>query len=338
MKKVLVIVLSLVMVIAVAACSTKDTPSDESPATEVSPSGSAEATPVPADDGPKGKIGTLLPSLSFDFQAQMAAGVQRAADEFGYEYQGIDYNFDPELEASGIETLVASGVQGYYGIFISSEADSAKLKENPEIGTISQAMDVEANAFIVNDYQALGEQFIDSLDYFRTENNIEGGDMACIWLTTCEVEDSDFYRAMMTMKDIFIPYCDDEGIDYVSDQYAETDEDASNIAEQLLNAYPDLRYIFCFNNGYALVTSNEISAAVKDTSEYFVFSSEGDAESFRMIASNDSPYRGCAYQDIEECGYQAGLQLINWIENGEINDVVAVRTLVDIRNVQDYLD
>ena len=338
MKKVLVIVVSLLMVFSMAACSSNNNaPADENLQPETNPSSSAEATPVPADDGSKGKIGVLLPSLSMDFQAQMAAGVQRAADEFGYEYQEIDYNFDPELEASGIETLVASGIQAYYGIFISAEADSAKIKENPEIGTISQAMDVDANAFIVNDYQALGEQYIDSLEYFRTENSLEDGDMACIWLTACEVEDSDFYKAMMTMKDIFVPYCEENGINYVSDQFAENDEDAANITEQLLNAYPDLRYVFCFNNGYALVASNEISAAVKDTNDYFVFSSEGDAESFRMISSNDSPYRGCAYQDIEASGYQTGLQLINWTENGEMEDVIAERALVDIRNVGDYL-
>lgn len=337
MKKLLVIVVSLLMVLSMAACS-NNAPADEKSQPEASPSSAAEETPAPADEGPKGKIGVLLPSLSMDFQAQMAAGVKRAADEFGYEYQEIDYNFDPELEASGIETLASSGVQAYYGIFMSPEADSAKIKEYPEIGTISQSMDVDATAFIVNDYQALGEQFIDSLDYFRTDNNLEGGDMACIWLTACEVEDSDFYKAMMTMKNIFVDYCEGEGINYVSDQFAESDEDAANITEQLLNAYPGLRYIFCFNNGYALVASNEISAAVKDMSGYFVFSSEGDPESFRMIASDDSPYRGCAYQDIEASGYQTGLQLINWIENGEMENVIAERTLVDIRNAGDYLE
>jgi len=330
MKKALLIVLSLVMILSLAACGDAETPAaDSSVITETDNTADAVAT---------GKIGALLPSLSFDFQAQMAAGVKRAAEEYGYEYQEIDYNFDAELEASGIETMVASGVQAYYGIFMSAVSDNEMLKANPEIGVISQAMDVDANAFIVNDYQALGEQFVDSLDYFLSENDAEPGDMAAIWLTACEVEDSDFHKAMMTIKAVMEPYCETKGIDYVSDQFAETDEDASNIAEQLMNANPDLKYVFCFNNGYALATANEISAATSDTSGYFVFSSEGDAESFRMIAANDSPYRGCAYQDIEASGYATGLQLINWIENGEIEDVIAERSLVDARNVEEYLN
>lgn len=347
MKKAMALLVSLLMVVAMAACSSNVTPSTsagesvspsagESAAASVSPSEAASSTNETAS-GSKGKIGVLLPSLAMDFQTKMAAGVKRAADEFGYDYQEIDYNFDAELEASGMDTLASTGVQAYYGIFMSAEADSARLKDHPEIGTISQAMDVESNAFIVNDYQAMGEQYIESLKNFRTTNNLKGGDMASIWLTTCEVKDSDYYDAMTTMKSTMLEYCQQEGLNYVSDQYAETDEDASNIAEQLLNAYPNLRYIFCFNNGYALVTANEISSAVTDSSDYFVFSSEGDDESFRLISSKESPLRGCAYQDIEKCGYQTGLQLINWIKTGKMENVVANRVLVDIRNVADYL-
>lgn len=283
------------------------------------------------------KLGTLLPSLAFDFQAQMAAGVKRAADEFGYGYQEVDYNFDAELQLSGAETLAASGVMAYYGIFINAESANAMFEKYPEIGVISQAMDVNAQGFILNDYAKLGEQFVEAMDYFRKENGIDGGQVAAIWLTTCEVVDSDFYNAMVTMKGIMEAYCEAEGLEFVSDQFADNDEQASNITEQLLNAYPDMRYLFCFNNGFAIAAANEITAGVKDSSDYFVFSSEGDPESFRLIASGTSPYRGCAYNDIEQSGYDTGLQLINWIENGVLEDVVVTRQLVDARNVADFI-
>ena len=286
----------------------------------------------------KGKIGVLLPSLAFDFQAQMAAGVKRAADEFGYGYQEVDYNFDAELQLSGAETLAASGVKGYYGIFVNAESANEMFAKYPEIGVISQAMDVKAQGFIVNDYAKLGEQFVEAMDNFRKEKGLTGGQVAAIWLTTCEVVDSDFYNAMVTMKGIMTAYCEKEGLAYVSDQFADNDEQASNISEQLLNAYPDLRYIFCFNNGFAIVAANEITAAVPDASEYFVFSSEGDPESFRLIASGTSPYRACAYNDIEQSGYDTGLQLINWIEKGTLENVVVTRQLVDSRNVKDFTE
>jgi ABC-type sugar transport system substrate-binding protein len=139
------------------------------------------------------------------------------------------------------------------------------------------------------------------------------------------------------MKEIMLEYCSANGVEFVSDQFVDTDEEASNVTEQLLNAYPNLRYLFCFNNGFALVAANEIMAAVPDAREYFVFSSEGDAESFRTIGTGTSPYRACAYNNIEQSGYEAGLQLINWGENGKIENVVVTRQLVDSRNVKEFL-
>ncbi len=285
----------------------------------------------------KGKIGVLLPSLSFDFQAQMAAGVKRAAEEFGYGYQEVDYNFDAELQLSGVETLAVSGVKGYYGIFVNAESANAMFEKYPDIGVISQAMDVKANGFIVNDYQKLGEQFVETVDNFRKEKGIQGGQMAAVWLHACEVVGSDFNNAMVTMKKTMEDYCTAQGIEYVSDQFADNDEEASNIAEQLFNAHPDLRYLFCLNNGFAIVAANEITSAAPDVSEYLIFSSEGDPESFRLIASGTSPYRACAYNDIEQSGYDTGLQLINWVENGKLENVVVTRELVDSRNVQDFI-
>jgi ABC-type sugar transport system substrate-binding protein len=299
---------------------------------------SSGQAPVPAaPETDKAKIGVLLPSLSFDFQAQMAAGVKRAAAEKGYGYQEVDYNFDAELQLSGAETLAASGVLAYYGIFLNLEAGNVSLTEHPEVAVISQAMDVDANAFMLNDYKVMGQQFVESLDYFRKENNVEGGQIAAIWLTGCEVVGTEFNTAMVDMKNIMTEYCKANGLEFVSDQFADTDEQASNITEQLLNAYPKLRYMFCFNNGFALVAANEIMSAVPDAGEYFVFSSEGDPESFRTIKSGTSPYRACAYNNIEQSGYEAGLQLVNWIENGKIENVVVTRTLVDSRNIQDFL-
>ena len=134
-------------------------------------------------------------------------------------------------------------------------------------------------------------------------------------------------------------WCAEKGGDFefVASFFPKNDEEASDVTAQVLNGYPDVKFFFCFNNGYAIAASNEISAAVSDTSDYFVFSSEGDPESFRLISSGTSPYRACAYADIEESGYQTGLQLIRWIEEGEIENVVVTKVLVDSRNVDEYL-
>lgn len=284
-----------------------------------------------------GKLGAILPSLSFDFQLQMNNGIQRAANEFGYEYQAYDYNFDNELMLSGLDTLKASDVKAMYAIFLAPESAASFMEENPEIGVLSQGgIAPGALAGTINDYVTLGKQFVDSLDNFVTENNITSGNIGGLWLEVCENQDSEYYQAMLDIKGQIEVWCEGKDFAFTADYYPKDDEEAANMTAQMLNADSDMKFIFAFNNGYAIAASNEIASAVADTTEYFVFSSEGDAESFRLIASGDSPYRGCAYMDIEASGYSVGLQLINWIENGKMENVVVEKILIDGRNVAEY--
>ena len=94
--------------------------------------------------------------------------------------------------------------------------------------------------------------------------------------------------------------------------------------------------LFCFNNGYAIAAANEISSARPNTDGYFVFSSEGDEETFRLIGSGSSPLRGCTYMDIEASGYEVGKHLIDWVENGNLVNVIVNRELVDARNIAEF--
>ncbi len=341
MKKFVAILLCLTMVFAFAACSsngpTATTPKDTAPK-DTEPAGTVAAGTTPVDTN-KPKIGALLPSLSFDFQLKMNNGIQRAAQEFGYEYMPYDYNFDNEMMLSGLDTMKASDVKAMYSIFLAPESATDFMKSNPDIGVLHQGAPVDGcQAWTKNDYVKLGEQFVEALDLFVTENNITSGEIGALWLETCENEDSDYFTAKEDIKAIINKWCEGKDFTFTVEFYPADDEAAANYTAQILNSNPNMRALFCFNNGYAITAANEIAASVPDVSDYFVFSSEGDAESFRLIASGTSPYRACAYADIEASGYQVGLQLINWVENGVMESVVVEKVLVDSRNAADYME
>lgn len=336
MKRIVSTILAGVMMLSLAACSGGSSSSSAAPASST-PASAAPSASAPAS-GSKGTIGMCAMSLGFDFQIQMSNGIQRAADDAGYKYMVYDYNSDAENMLSGLETLASSGVGAMYGLFMAPESATSFMKEHSDIGVLTQGEVVDgAQACTENDYVALANQFIEALEAYTTENNITEGDIAALWLTTCENEDSDYYTAKEEMKEVINKWCEGKNFQFVSEFYPNDDEEASNFTTQILNATPNVKFLFCFNNGYAIAAANEITSAVPDPSDYFVFSSEGDEESFRLIASGTSPYRACAYMNIEESGYAVGQQLINWVENGTMENVIVSKDLVDAHNVQDYL-
>lgn len=338
MKRVISTLLAGAMALSLAACSGAGSSSAAPASTPASAPASSTGTSAAASGGEKGTIGMCAMSLGFDFQIQMSNGIERAAKEAGYKYMVYDYNGDAENMLSGLETLASSGVGALYGLFIAPESATDFMKSHADIGVLTQGEIVDgAQACTENDYVALAEQFIESLEAYTTENGITEGDIAALWLTTCENEDSDYYAAKEEMKEVINKWCEGKNFHFVSEFYPVDDEEAANFTTQILNATPNVKFVFCFNNGYAIAAANEISSAVPDPKDYFVFSSEGDEESFRLISSGASPYRACAYMDIEESGYAVGQQLINWVENGKLENVIVEKDLVDSRNVQDYL-
>lgn len=316
MKKFTAILLTLILIVTLAACSN---------------------TANSNGDG-KAKIGACVMSLTYDFQLQMCNGIQRAAEENGYEAMIYDFNADNEQMLTGLDTLKSSNVKALYGLFNAPAAASDFMNSNTDIGVLTQGAQVDGcKAWTVNDYIKLAEQFTEALEYHVTENGITAGKVAALWLDVCQNPDSDYYGAKQDIENVITTWCNENGFEYFpSEYYCTDDEDASNMTAQIMNADPDVKFIFCFNNGFGIAAANEIASATADSSEYFVFSSEGDAETFRLIASGTSPMRACAYANIEESGYQVGLQLINWVENGVMENVAVAKDLVDIRNVADY--
>lgn len=345
MKKLLTAILCLTVMLALGGCVTQqETKNEERVSPETTDSGmqqdnTGEAADTKTEaDKEKGKIGALLSTLSLDFQIQMSNGIQRAAVEAGYEYMPYDYNSDSEGMVSGIETLMASGVTSYYGLFLAPETAAGLMTANPEVGVLTQGEVVTgAQACTQEDWKALADKFVDALDYFVKETGITKGDVAGLWLTSCEVEDSDYFRAREEMTAIINEYLKGTDFKFAADYYPNDGEEASNMTTSLLNGYPDVRFIFCFNNDTAIACANEISSAVTDVSDYFIFSSEGDDETFRLINDPDSPLRACTYMNIEESGYQVGRQLINWNENGTMENVFVERNLVDARNITEFV-
>lgn len=336
MKKVFMCLLSLTMLLTLSACGATPPVSDSGGNTSVSSDDTEGNTEV---GGAKSKIGACVMSLSYDFQLKMCNGIERAAAENGYESMIYDFNADTELMLSGLEMMSDNNVKALYGLFSAPEAATDFMKSHEDIGVLMQGQNIDGcRAYTVNDYKKLGEQFVDALEYHIADKGITDGGIAALWLDNCSNKDSDYYTAKQVIEKTITEWCEGTEFYYApSEYYPKDEENAANITTQILNADPNIKFFFCFNNSYGISASNEIGASVPDSSVYFVFASEGDEEVFRLIADESSSLRACAYANVEESGYLVGMQLINWVENGEMENVAVYKELVDSRNIADYI-
>lgn len=101
LKKMAALLLSIVMLVSFAACSSG------TGKTSAEPSGVAKVS-KPTDN--KIVIGMTLYSLKNEFTVRLSSAAKKKADELGAELKIYDGNYDPNTQINQVETMIADGV------------------------------------------------------------------------------------------------------------------------------------------------------------------------------------------------------------------------------------
>lgn len=344
MKKVFTLLLSLALFVTMTACSQGETAKKAEEGKEQTQEASANeessesANDADATNEEKGKIGYLAISLSSDFTTSIDNGMRKAAEEKGYELMTIDVNADPELELSSLETMLASGVKAFYTISVASEnVWNAVQEKDSSVAVISQQPSASANAHVVEDNVGMAKMFLESLDTYMQEHNMESAKLACMWLAECESPEMSMYAGRQAILEEINKAFEGTDSEVICEVYASDPEGQTNNAESILNMYPECNVIFCYGNDMGVTAANIVTSAGRDTESFYIFASESSEEVYNQIANEQSPLRGCASGSTEELGYNIALSLISYIETGEISDIPVPKTLCDWRNVNEFL-
>lgn len=326
MKKVFALLMVAVMLVSLAACGT--TTSSEANA----PAAAPEAT------NEKAKIGNLCISMMSDFCVQVDNGIRRACDEKGYELITIDVNADPELELSGLETMLTSGVKAFYTISVASENVWNTVQEkDSSVAILSQQPGATANAHVREDNVGMAEMFIKSLNAHMAEQNMSSAKVAFMWLGECESPEMSMYAGRQEILEVVKKAFEGTDNEILCELYSSTSEGQSNNAESILNMYPECNVIFCYGSDMAVIAANIVTSAGRGDDSFYIFASESSEEVYNQIANPSSPLRACASGSIESLGYAIGTQLITYVETGVIADVPVPKELCDSSNVADFM-
>lgn len=321
MKKVLLVVVSMLLVFSIGACKT------QSP---------TETKPV-ADGQAEIKIGASLFDLSDPYFVSIADGIKAAADDYGVKLIMDDPAADTQKQVSSLENFIVSKVDGILVSAVEPESINGILKNAQDGGIKILAQNHPVEYFDV---------FITIIEY---DYGYAGGVICGEWINETypdqEVEVGVIGAGLHTTgvertkglvdglaatapKAKVVTEQDGEGLT----------EKAMSVAENMLQSNPNLKAIMCFDDLAALGAYEAVNAnkTVDEQKAFGIFGLDAVDQALEAIAAGGA-YKGTVDIAPFDTGYKA-LELLvksikgETVEKQVLQDMVAVTA----KNIGDY--
>ena len=308
-KKALAVVVSLVMALMMVACSS----GGASSASEAAPSGGEEATI---------KIGASMFDLSDPYFVSIADGIKAAAADYGVEVIMDDPAAEAQKQISSIENFEVSGVDGIIVAAVEPESINNLLKEAQEKGIKVLAQNHPVEYF---------DSFITIVEY---DYGYAGGVNCGKWIQANypdeEVEVGLIGAGLHTtgvdrtkgMADGIMATAPNAKI--VTEQDGEgLTEKAMNVAENMLEAYPNLKAIACFDDLAALGAYEAVNATKtpEEQKAFGVFGLDAVDQALDAIAAGGA-YKGTIDIAPYDTGYLALETILKAIKGEEVEKTI----------------
>ena len=319
MKKLITLLLALVMVFALVACSSKT----EAPAATEEPAKTEEpTTEAPAAEEPAADEEITVAGIVFQddqFMNMLTKGYVDAANDAGVKILTDNTNNDQAKETELINTYLAQGVDGLAIAPLNGDASVAALKAADEQGMKVALTNINLSDadFIVAGYT--------SDDY----NNCYLVGKEAAEIIKEKLGDTKLNIAIVQFKSLlpdnsgnrvagYLAALDEAGIQYeiVADQDAWLQDTALETASGILTAHPEVNVIITVNDGGTIGSVMAVqNAGLSD--QVLVFGHDGSDQISSMILDDNCPLQAVVAQDPYGQGYKAMTALINAIKGGD---------------------
>ena len=327
MKK-FAIVLSMLLLVSVFFGGCSSTPAGQDSQTQ---DNQTESQTSEKDSDDTLTIGFSNWSRSFEFYVDMEVGMQEKADELGVELIIQDANGDLNEQTTQLEDFISRGVDGIIICPIDSEAAGAEVEMVNDANIPLATADIECTG---------GGEVVTHI----ASNNYLGGQLAARFIGdqlggkgTVAVIDNPTITPLIDRENGFLETIEKEypDIEVVAVQSGEsTREKGMEVAENILEKYPDLGGIFGTNDMMALGALQAVEAQNKDT---IIVGFDASEEALTAI-QNDSPMKASIAQQPKELGAQVLELLVKHINGEEVESKVEVEVIaVSSENVEEYI-
>lgn len=276
MKKAMAILMSLMMLAALAGCSSSAPETQEAAGDDVQTEASepSEAGTEAPDDAETGgaSIGLVIPTMTNEFFVDLKDGAESYAAEKGINLIALDSGDDSVKEASNVEDLITKGVELVLFIPVDSDAAVSSVES-------LNAADIPV---ITMDRSASGGEVVAHI----ASDNVAGGKLAGDYIVellggkgnVVELEGKVGTSAARDRSEGFNQAIEGTEIEVVAKQTANFDKaEGLTVMENILEAHPEVQAVFAANDEMALGAMEACAAAGK-TDVYIVgFDASADA-------------------------------------------------------------
>lgn len=238
-----------------------------------------------ADEG--FSVGVTCKDLTIEAYASISNYLENYCKDAGYSINIVSASNDPATQTQQVENFVTSGTDV---IIVMDPCDvagiSPAVKEAVEAGVavIGYGYSIEGNSteLICANY-SIGYQSGEQAVEWAKANNGGEGQFALLHLTLSSEPCYDRYNGS---KDAIAELGGDK-IEIVAEQSAQTIDEALDVAESIMEAYPELDGFIC-NSGGAGYGSNEAIKAAGKTDSMAVFCCDTTADILSTLRSSEN--------------------------------------------------
>jgi len=243
-------------------------------------------------------IGLAVPNLSADFFVQIATGVENYAAEKGIDVIVVDAKNDTNTQVSQVQDLLTQGIDAF--IYIPAGAAAA---------AVPTRLAREAGIPVIN-VDRVPEN--EPGDTFIAGESIESSYQVCSHLIEAAGGEGEMFiihgqRGTTPEVDRF-EGCqraieEHAGVELVAQQWTErwSQEEGFSIAQNLIQAHPDVKIIFGQADGIAMGAAQAVEVA-NLTDQVVVGGYDGDMTALEHLSKCEPPFMVTATQRTREMG------------------------------------
>lgn len=337
-KKVLAVALAASMVGSLAACSSSSSETTAAPAADTTAAAAeGDAEEAPAAEAASGeekhyKFGYTCMDGTNPFFVTIQDTMKELIEAKGDELIITDPGNDVTKQISQVEDMLSQNLDGLFMNPVDAEGIIPALDQAKEAGVPMIGFDTEVGdmsylvSYTGSDNYNAGKVTGEDLVAKRPD----GGDIIVL--------DSPTMQSVVDRTNGFLDAIEGHGFNIVAQQDAKGNlQEAMGIAEDLLQAHPDVVAIFGGNDPTALGALAAANAAGIQKGDCLIYGVDGSPDVKSELASGESLMEGTGAQSPVSIAEKAVEIMYDYMEGKEVDERYPVETfLITSDNVADY--